>query len=128
MDISELVKNPFVIGGIVIVVVILLFGSYFVSLYKQKNNYEDWTFEDKNDYNEYDIKELKNKTFDECMKECDDDSNCKAVVFDRTGITDDSITYEKMKKSKNTYNSCWIKSATENKTSVPNRISLVKPI
>ena len=36
MDIKTLVKNPFFIGGIVIVVVILLFGRYFLRLFKQK--------------------------------------------------------------------------------------------
>jgi hypothetical protein len=36
MDIQTLVKNPFVIGGIVIVVIILLFGRYFLRLFKNQ--------------------------------------------------------------------------------------------
>ena len=126
MDISELVKNPFVIGGIIIVVFILLFGRYFFSLSKQKNNYDNWNLENETDYNLNYIKQLQNKTFYECMKECDDNSECKAVVFDRDGLTDVPIDLETMKT--HTFKNCWIKNATENKYHPHNRISLLKPL
>lgn len=126
MDIKELIKNPFVIGGIIIVVVILLVGRYFFSLSKQKNNYDDWTLENETDYDLNDIKKLENKTFYECMKECDDNSKCKAVVFDRDGLTDVPINLETMKT--HTFKNCWIKNDTKDKYYPQNRISLVKPI
>ena len=60
------------------------------------------------------------------MKECDNNSKCKAVVFDRDGLPDVPINLETMKTY--TYKQCWIKHTTENKYHPNNRIALIKPI